>query len=104
MMGIGKDRDRSQENRLNLSNANAVFAAFFAVAVVPIEARHDEAHKANMSIVHTFVNCKIPHHGRCGADRGARGGEGGLILGVFAALENFAMASAKAAGLTGLRK
>ena len=45
-----------------------------------------------------------PHHGRCGADRGARGGEGGLILGAFAAPENVAMASAKAAGLMGLRR
>jgi hypothetical protein len=33
-----------------------VFAAFFAVAVVPFEARDRDFHESKMSIVHTFVN------------------------------------------------
>jgi hypothetical protein len=58
MIGIRKDRDRPQENRLNVGNPNAVFTAFFAIAVVSIEACHD-IHGAKMSIVHTFVNLVI---------------------------------------------
>jgi len=56
MSRVGKYSNWISEDCLDFGNRQAVLAAFFTVAVVPLETSDIKLHTPKMSIVHTFVN------------------------------------------------
>ena len=55
-LGSGSDLGLAAQQRLDLAHRHAVFAAFLAIAIVPIESGNGDFHKAKLEIVHTYVN------------------------------------------------